>query len=156
MTSNVGAKEILSNNQQPLGFSGSEQRGSTEIEKTVMREVKKMFRPEFLNRIDEIIVFEQLGDKQIKLICKNMIEEVLSRLREMGIQARVSSKVIESIVKEEFDKNYGARTLKRAITTRIEDMLSEEILQRNIKKGDDIVIAPKGDIFVVVKEKIHS
>ena len=153
MTSNLGAKEILGNVSSKLGFNnGEENKNLSEHEKIknkVMDEVKRAFKPEFLNRIDDIIVFDRLSEDNIKEIAKLMLKSLETRLNANDITVSFSDAAIEKIAKSGFDPVYGARPLRRAIQNEIEDMLSEEIIDGNIKNGDKITVDVADDKFVV-------
>ena len=155
MTSNLGAKEILGNVSSKLGFNnGEENKNLSEHEKIknkVMDEVKRAFKPEFLNRIDDIIVFDRLTEDNIKEISKLMLKSLETRLSANDITVSFSDAAIEKIAKSGFDPVYGARPLRRAIQNEIEDMLSEEIIDGNIKNGDKITVDVADDKFVVNK-----
>ena len=155
MTSNLGAKEILGNVSSKLGFNnGEENKNLSEHEKIknkVMDEVKRAFKPEFLNRIDDIIVFDRLSEDNIKEIAKLMLKSLETRLNANDITVSFSDAAIEKIAKSGFDPVYGARPLRRAIQNEIEDMLSEEIIDGNIKNGDKITVDVADDKFVVNK-----
>lgn len=155
MTSNLGAKEILGNVSSKLGFSsGSDDKGLSEHEKIknkVMDEVKRAFKPEFLNRIDDIIVFDRLSEKDIKAIAELMLKSLKERLTSNEIDISFSDAAIEKIAKSGFDPVYGARPLRRAIQNEIEDMLSEEIIDGNISGGDKITLDVSEDKFTVNK-----
>ncbi len=147
MTSNVGARLIT--DKKMLGF---ESRGDEKvsynkeydfIKKEVLAELKKQFRPEFINRIDEIIVFHKLTDKEITKIIDIMLKEVTDRLKEQNIQIQISDSVKTLISKKGIDTNYGARPLRRAIQTMIEDKLAEQILDGKIKQGGKITLESK-------------
>ncbi|WP_222599183.1 ATP-dependent protease ATP-binding subunit ClpC [Aquibacillus kalidii] len=144
MTSNVGASELKRN--KFVGFSmGDEEANYKDMRSKVMDEMKKAFRPEFLNRIDEIIVFHSLEKKHMKDIVKLMIEQLRKRLVEQEIDFSVSDKALEKIATEGFDPEYGARPLRRSIQKNIEDLLSEELLKETIKKGQKINIDVNSD-----------
>ncbi len=139
MTSNVGAKLISNTGGKTLGFSADDNGGvmsQTAIREAVMGELKKCFRPEFLNRVDDIIVFEQLKKDDIKEIAKRLLSTLTKRVAEMGIELDFDESAIEKIADEGFDPVYGARPLRRAIQSQIEDKLSEEMLEGKIKAGD--------------------
>ena len=146
MTSNVGASKLTQTKR--VGFGGLDD-ANVEIKKNVMDDLKKTFRPEFLNRLDEIIVFNQLTEDEIKQIAKIMLASVSERLLENGIDATFNDSAIALLAKEGFDPVYGARPLRRAITSKIEDLFAEEILSGNIQKGDKVSVSAKGDKFVI-------
>ncbi len=149
MTSNVGAGKLTQ--AKRVGFG--DENTNTEIKKNVMDDLKKTFRPEFLNRLDEIIVFNQLTEDEIKEIAKIMTKSVSERMKDNGIDVSFNDSAITLLSKEGFDPVYGARPLRRAITSKIEDLLAEEMLSGNIEKGDKISISAKGDKFTVNKLK---
>ena len=131
MTSNVGASKIT-DNKQALGFGDNKDVNKT-IEDLVMEDLKKTFKPEFLNRVDEIVVFNQLEKDDIVEIARRMLKSLNKRLAEMNIKAEFTDEAISAIADAGFDKVYGARPLRRAIQTKIEDPLSELILENKIK-----------------------
>ncbi len=143
MTSNVGASTIKK--QRTLGFtSGSSDEEKNEYEKmkeNVLTELKKTFRPEFLNRIDEIIVFHSLNKEHIKHIVSLMIGNLSKRLERMNIKIELDDKARDLLADEGFDPVYGARPLQREIRRKIEDRLSEELLKGTIKKSDTIKVS---------------
>lgn len=130
MTSNVGAEKITEN-KTALGF-GENSDSSKNIEELVMTDLKKTFKPEFLNRIDEIIVFNQLEKNDIKEIARRMLGSLEKQLKELGTSIAFTDAAIDAIADAGFDKVYGARPLRRAIQTRIEDQLSELLLENKL------------------------
>ena len=138
MTSNVGASSILE--PKRLGFSADNSKAADEekMKQNVMGALKETFRPEFLNRVDDIIVFNKLGDDDIKKIASLMLDEVKARISQRGIAVSFSDEVTSLLAKEGFDPVYGARPLRRAIVRRVEDGLSEEILSGRIGEGDSV------------------
>lgn len=152
MTSNVGASELKRNKY--VGFNlGDEDHDYKEMKSKVMEEMKRTFRPEFLNRIDETIVFHALDKKHIKEIVKLMISQVQERLKEQEIVFTITQRAVEKIAEVGFDPEYGARPLRRAIQKNIEDLLSEEMLKGNIKKGEEVKIGlnNRGEFIVITK-----
>lgn len=142
MTSNVGAKLITSSGNSSLGFKGDDSNKAMSheaIRDAVMGELKKCFRPEFLNRVDDIIVFEQLGKDDIKEIARRLLATLQKRVHDMGIELSFDESAIEKISDEGFDPVYGARPLKRAIQSQIEDKLSEEMLDGKITASNSYV-----------------
>ncbi len=137
MTSNVGAKKISQSGQGVLGFAAdkSETADEKKIREAVMGELKNMFRPEFLNRVDDIIVFRQLKQEDINEIARRMLSGLSKRVRELDFELEFSDEAIEEIGKAGFDPVYGARPLRRAIQQKIEDKLSEEMLEGKLNKG---------------------
>lgn len=151
MTSNVGAKLISNTGAKTLGFSADENGGvmsQTAIREAVMGELKKCFRPEFLNRVDDIIVFEQLKKDDIKEIAKRLLSTLSKRVGEMDIELEFDETAVEKIADEGFDPVYGARPLKRAIQSQIEDKLSEEMLEGKIKAGEKYTCRYDGEKFL--------
>ncbi|MDY3088550.1 MAG: ATP-dependent Clp protease ATP-binding subunit [Oscillospiraceae bacterium] len=151
MTSNVGAKLITNAGNAALGFKGEEGNGTmsqSDIKDAVMGELKKCFRPEFLNRVDDIIVFEQLNKDDIKEIARRMLKTLKNRVHDMGIELSFDDSAIEKIADEGFDPVYGARPLRRAIQSEIEDKLSEEMLDGRITSGNKYVCKHTDDEFV--------
>lgn len=151
MTSNVGAKLITNAGNAALGFKGEEGNGTmsqSDIKDAVMGELKKCFRPEFLNRVDDIIVFEQLNKDDIKEIARRMLKTLKNRVHDMGIELSFDDSAIEKIADEGFDPVYGARPLRRAIQSEIEDKLSEEMLDGRITSGNKYVCKHTDDGFV--------
>ena len=156
MTSNVGATKIKQ--QKNLGFTtiSNEEKEAYEYEKMkecIMSELKKQFRPEFLNRIDDIIVFHALNEEHISQIVILMAEQVVKRLKEMDINLEMDDEAISLIAKSGIDLEYGARPLKRAIQKELEDELSEAILRGEVKKGSSIVTKIKNNKVVFVTKE---
>ena len=150
MTSNLGAKQIL-NSGSKLGFAGdSNDDGDSDVIKSrVTEELKRAFRPEFLNRIDEIIVFERLKKEDVREIAKLMLGELKKRLSANEIEAEFTDSAIDAISDAGYDKDYGARPLRRAVQSKIEDMLSEKIIDGEVKSGSKITIDYENGEFTV-------
>jgi ATP-dependent Clp protease ATP-binding subunit ClpC len=141
MTSNVGARDIVE--PKHLGFTTAivnEARDYEDMKKNVMNELKKTFRPEFLNRVDELIVFHPLTQENINEIAALMLNEVSKRLKASGIALSADEGVKELLAKKGFDKVYGARPLRRTIQSMVEDKLAEELLDGKIREGDSVKI----------------
>ena len=152
MTSNIGARTIT--DKKALGFANTEKdkdenKEYEEIKKEVMDEVKRELRPEFINRIDEIIVFHKLNDNEINSIIDIMLKEVENRLKEQKIKIEIDGSVKDLIASKGIDKSYGARPLRRTIQTLLEDKLVEEILDGNIKKNKVAKITAKDGKIIV-------
>ena len=147
MTSNIGARLITE--KKSLGFTNSaeedEAKEYEEIKKNVMAELKKQLRPEFINRIDDIIVFHKLNDEEINSIIDLLLKNVEQRLVEQGLNIKIDKSVKELIAKKGVDKEFGARPLRRAIQNIVEDKLAEEILDGNIKPGLEAKLVAKDD-----------
>lgn len=159
MTSNVGAHTIKK--QKTLGFAGivkdEKESAYEKMKENVMGELKKKFRPEFLNRLDEVIVFHSLEKEHILQIVELMIKNLTKRMKNMDINIEISDDVKRLIGEKGFDLEYGARPLKRTITRLLEDALSEEILRGNISKNDDLLAQVEdGKIVFKSKLKIHK
>jgi len=157
MTSNVGSK-VIEKGGGGLGFEFSENQADAQyrcIRSLVNEELKAYFRPEFLNRLDEIIVFRQLTKDEVKQISSILLGEVCSRLTEQGITLEVTERFKDRLVEEGYDPSYGARPLRRAITRLLEDCLAEEILSGSIKDGDTVVVDTddEGQIKVLQGQK---
>ncbi len=138
MTSNVGAR-LITEKQTNLGFFGGEQQADNDnakIREAVLGELKKLFKPEFLNRVDDTIVFNKLTEKDIQAIAKNLLKNLEKRLNDLDIKAEFDDSAVEAVAKAGFDEIYGARPLKRAIQSNIEDAISEKMLDGSIKSGD--------------------
>lgn len=138
MTSNVGASKIT-DEKLALGF-GQEDGKKLSIEDLVMPDLKKTFKPEFLNRLDDIIVFNQLEQSDIEEIAKRMLKSLQKRTHDLGIELDFTDTAISELAKEGFDKTYGARPLRRAIQSKIEDKLSELILDKTISEGSKCTV----------------
>ena len=136
MTSNLGARH-LTEKKQSLGFGESSE--ETNQKEKVLNELKSVFRPEFLNRVDDIIVFSKLTKDEICEIAEMMLSQLKKRLLDLNITVEFESSAISEIADSGFDPVYGARPLRRAIQSRIEDALSEKILDSSIKNGDTVV-----------------
>jgi len=154
MTSNVGAHLIQK--EKTLGFvpHRREEESYNKMKESIMEELKKTFRPEFLNRIDEVIVFHALNEEHIKKIVELMLNELNERLKDYEIQIEVTESAKEILTKEGFDPLYGARPLRRAIQRLVEDQLSEKMLQGEISRGNTVIIdGADGKLTFTKKEK---
>lgn len=153
MTSNIGARNIIS--PKKLGFVSQEdaEKSYEDMKKSVMDEVKRTFKPEFLNRIDETIVFHPLTSEQIREIASIMIKRLIERIsKNVGIQISLTEAALDFLGKKGYNQAYGARPLRRTIQTYIEDKLSDEILAGNVKEGDAINIDVDGEVCVFNKQ----
>jgi ATP-dependent Clp protease ATP-binding subunit ClpC len=150
MTSNLGAKNMIS--EKTIGFTNETTAASYEkIKSAVMNDLKKAFRPEFLNRIDEIIVFHPLKEDEIKTIAGIMLHTLTNRLSGNGITATFDDSAVALLAKEGFDATYGARPLRRAIQTKVEDAFAEAMLDGKITDGDSVQVVAKDDQIVIEK-----
>lgn len=148
MTSNVGASALKRNKYVGFAVQGPDQ-NYKDMKDKVLDELKKAFRPEFLNRIDETIVFHSLEKKHLKEIVTLMADQLKKRLLEQGIDFELTEAAKEKIAEDGYDPEYGARPLRRAIQRHIEDLLSEELLKGTIEKGKHVQIDVENDKYVV-------
>jgi ATP-dependent Clp protease ATP-binding subunit ClpC len=156
MTSNVGAEAIKKNSS--LGFTATQDGGReyANMKDKVLAELKKSFRPEFLNRIDESIVFHSLDEANILSIVSLMVEDLRKRLKEQGVDFHLTENAKQFLAKVGYDPTYGARPLRRAIQKHIEDRISEELLRGTIVKGDSLLIDESNQELSVVKVEKNS
>ena len=153
LTSNTGAQRITAKGGK-LGFSShyGDTRSPGELKSLVMEEVERVFRPEFLNRLDEIIVFQQLSRPQITEIAQRMLNDTKERLSKLGVQLDVSPEAVNLLAEAGFDPIYGARPLRRSIRAQIEDRLAEFLLNKTLQKGDTAVVsASDKELAITVK-----
>ncbi|MDY6784292.1 MAG: ATP-dependent Clp protease ATP-binding subunit [Cyanobacteriota bacterium] len=153
MTSNIGSK-VIEKGGGGIGFEFSEDKAESaynRIRSLVNEELKNYFRPEFLNRLDEIIVFRQLAEDEIKEISEILLQEVFRRLTEKNITLQVTDKFKELLVKEGYNPSYGARPLRRAIMRLLEDVLAEEILSGRVGDGDTATVDVNEEGKVIVR-----
>lgn len=144
LTSNVGAARITAKGSK-LGFSATERRdGETrpieELKAAVLDDLKKVFRPEFLNRLDETIVFTQLGRTEIQAIARRMLERVGERMKALGVTLRFTDRALETLADQGFDPDYGARPLRRTIRAQVEDVAAEQLLSGALQAGDTALV----------------
>ena len=158
MTSNAGAQSIVS--PKRLGFTGHEDAKAdyNKMKEGVMDEVKRLFKPEFLNRIDEMIVFHALSREDICEIVKIMLATIEKRcMAQMDLRLKVEDALLEHLAEKGFDEKYGARPLRRAIQTELEDKLTEEILEGKVRQGDTVTLGfADGNVKVAVRHKRES
>ena len=149
MTSNIGAQKITGNARKSLGFAeGGEntaERTFEQIKEDVLSELKTVVRPEFLNRIDDIIVFNRLSEDEIAQIADGMLRKVAERMQEMGITMDWTDAAKKHLAKAGFDPVYGARPLRRAVTNEVEDLVAEQSLEGKIKSGDHVTLDAEDD-----------
>jgi ATP-dependent Clp protease ATP-binding subunit ClpC len=159
MTSNIGSK-VIEKGGGGLGFEFGggdvEETQYNRIRSLVNEELKQYFRPEFLNRLDEIIVFRQLSRDEVKQIAEIMLREVFSRMRDKGIDLSVTEAFKERLVEEGYNPSYGARPLRRAVMRLLEDSLAEEFLSGRIGEGDAAVVDVNDDKQVVIRKRETS
>ena len=158
MTSNAGA--TLLKNKSSLGFGTSTKaREETEYEKMkniINEELKKTFRPEFLNRVDDIIVFKELGKPEIKDIVRIMLDELKERVKDLELDLKFTEDVVNYISEVGFDKEYGARPIARSIRTNIEDVLADKFVNGEIERGDSVTVYKNGETLVIRRNKIKN
>ena len=157
MTSNVGARNITSADK-PLGFDGRETHPDDAAEKafqqakeTVLAELRQTFRPEFLNRIDEIIVFRQLTEENIRSIARRMLDIIGGRMAQQGITLQADDDAVAALAKDGFDARYGARPLRRTLQTEVEDAVAEQMLEGKLQSGDTAHVCLKDGKVVIEK-----
>ncbi len=150
MTTNIGAREIT--DKAKMGFGNLENQDYKEIKSNVISQIKKLFKPEFLNRIDNIVVFKALNIAELKEIAGNMLSELKARLFSKNIMCEFSEDSVNFIVEKCRNSNYGARPLKRAIQDNIENLIAEKILSGDIRENDNIEIDFQNEITVKQKE----
>ena len=153
MTSNAGAHAI--GRQRAVGFGSAfdDERSYEAMKESIMGEVKKIFRPEFINRVDEIIVFHSLEQEHIDKIAMLMMDNVARRLKERGIDLEITPEAARTVARAGYDLQYGARPLRRAIQRLVEDALSEEILTGEIQTGEKVRVLLDGDKLEFVNVK---
>ena len=141
MTSNLGAREVKDfGNGVGFGTEALKAQESKNIRNTIEKSLKKAFSPEFLNRVDEIVIFNSLEKEDLKKIINIELQNLLKRIKDIGYDVKISSKAINFLCNKGFDKKYGARPLKRAIQKYVEDLLAEEIVKTKLTVGDAIMI----------------
>lgn len=157
MTSNVGAR-LITEKKGSLGFASEENQklDSEKVKELVLGELKSTFRPEFLNRVDDIIVFHKLTDEDIREIAGRMLKTLQKRLSEIGISAEFAEAAVAEIAKEGFDPIYGARPLRRAIQTKLEDRLSELMLEGKVHAGNRVVCDFENGEFIFVESPLEK
>jgi ATP-dependent Clp protease ATP-binding subunit ClpC len=148
MTSNIGGEAI--SKQATLGFTSQKEEQTYEaMKQKFLDAMKQAFRPEFLNRLDEVIVFKPLSKQDLKKIVGLEIKDVEQRLKEKGLRLNASDSALDFLVQKGFDEKFGARPLKRTIRKYIEDPLSDDIISERIKQGDVIGLEAEGDRMVL-------
>ena len=162
MTSNVGAKNITADAAR-LGFDGgdkdekeSEEAHFGRIRDAVMADLKRTFRPEFLNRIDEIIVFRQLTEDNIRQIARRMLDVTGARMAQQGITLAADDDAVAELARDGFDPQYGARPLRRAIQSMVEDAVAEKMLEGQLKSGDTAHVRLRDGKVVIESEAAHA
>lgn len=158
MTSNAGA--TLLKNKSSLGFGTSEKtKEEKEYEKMkniINEELKKTLRPEFLNRVDDIVVFKELGKSEIRDIVRIMLDELRERVQDLELELKFTEDVVDYISKVGFDKEYGARPIARSIRTNIEDVLADKFVNGEIERGDSVTVYKNGESLVIRRNKVKN
>ena len=157
MTSNIGAK-ALTDAGSKLGFETGDKNVEADADKTyeraketVLEELRRTFRPEFLNRIDDIIVFRALTEQDIEEVARRMLKTVDNRMESMGIHLDATEEAVKELAREGFDPKYGARPLRRAIQSKVEDAVAERILDGTFNTGDTAKLTVEDNKLVVTK-----
>lgn len=152
LTSNVGARQITARGS--LGFSAVESTGGlrprTQVEQAVMEEAKRTFRPEFLNRLDEIVIFRQLDEPQLDTIGRRMLDDLSRRLAALGVSLSVAQEARQLLARSGFDPDYGARPLRRVIRAQIEDPAAELLLSGRLPSGSELTVTVQGEKLVLL------
>lgn len=151
MTSNIGARNII--DSKKLGFTNTvdKDRNYEDMKKNVMSEVKQIFKPEFLNRIDDVIVFQPLDKEQIKQIVRLLVNELINRIKNnMNIEVEISDLVVSHLADIGFDQNFGARPIKRIIQSKVEDIFAEELLDGKFKSKEKVIVDFKDEKIVFI------
>ena len=149
MTGNIGAREIT-DKRVNMGFG----QGTVEIrsKELVLSELKKLFKPEFLNRVDATVIFEPLSMESAEVICRLMLNDLSRRAQEAGIKLSYTDKAVSELVKKGYDKVYGVRPLRRTIVSEAEDRLAQAMIDGTLRAGDTAVIDFDGSINIKSKD----
>jgi ATP-dependent Clp protease ATP-binding subunit ClpC len=146
MTSNVGAN-LITENKGSIGFADDSARDNN-VNSRVMNELKKTFKPEFINRVDETVIFSKLEQISIEAICRLLLDDVSKRAEDLSVTLTFADKAVAELARIGYDKAYGVRPLRRMITTKVENLLSEKLLAGEIESGDSVSITVKGEEFI--------
>ena len=157
MTSNIGAKALTAAGAK-LGFDADDKKAEADADaayaqakETVLAELRQTFRPEFLNRIDEIIVFRQLTEENIRSIARRMLDIIGGRMAQQGITLQADDDAVAALAKDGFDARYGARPLRRTLQTEVEDAVAEQMLEGKLQSGDTAHVCLKDGKVVIEK-----
>lgn len=148
MTSNVGAR-LITENRQNLGFVSGDSAQAEDKKKQILEELKKTFKPEFINRVDDVIIFNKLTKDDIGRICVNMLGDLSERASSLGMEISFEESAVEKLAQLGYDDKYGARPLRRVITSRVEDMLAQRIVEKQIGQGGRLKVKAEGEEFLV-------
>jgi ATP-dependent Clp protease ATP-binding subunit ClpA len=159
MTSNAGSRQLTSRSKAHLGFQLAAATGEGEraaLHERVLDAVKETFRPEFLNRIDEVIVFDRLSQPQLREVVQKMLRDVRERLADRGVELTLSEAAADWLVERGYDDAFGARPLRRLIQREVENALARRLLAREVREGDRVVVevGPEGLTFEVQSEQL--
>ncbi|KRN32289.1 ATP-dependent Clp protease ATP-binding subunit [Weissella halotolerans] len=156
MTSNLGATRLR--DEKKVGFGSINPLDDYEAMQAVIKDtLKQTFRPEFINRLDETVVFHSLGKEELRKIVKLMAQDLINRVAEQGVTVKLTPAAIDLVAKAGFDPEYGARPIRRALQTKVEDKLSEELLAGHVTVGDQVTIGAKqGEVTIRVKENSRA
>ena len=151
MTSNLGAKSLFA--RAPLGFSGSisDSEKDAEMRKRVQEELKNVFRPEFLNRLDDIILFRPLAKEELRKITASLLDKSAKRLASAGITLCAEGSAVDYLLEKGYDEVYGARPLRRAVTKYVEDAITEKMLERELRVGDTVRLYASDGVLSITK-----
>lgn len=158
MTSNAGAEKIIEPKRLGFNSNGSEEQDYEMMKRDLEEHIKKTFKPEFINRIDDIIIFHTLSEKDIREIVNIMFKDVAKRSREqLGINVSFKPSVKDYCAKISYDRKYGARPLRRTIESKVEDIMAEKVLSGEITEGDNVSVTHKnGEILFSIEKREHS
>ena len=153
LTSNLGAKSLSGG--APLGFSGSVSKAEqeAETEKNIQSELKSFFRPEFLNRLDDIIVFRKLDEEDLKRITRGLLDESIARLAAAGLTVETDESTVDFLLKNGYREGYGARPLRRAVTRYVEDYIATKLLSGELREGDRIRLVGQRDELQLIRQE---
>jgi ATP-dependent Clp protease ATP-binding subunit ClpC len=152
MTSNLGS-ELIVGRRGSLGFGGTADAANADLRDQVMRRLREAFRPEFLNRIDEIVVFQQLATDQLERITDLLLEETRRRLRAQGVDVQFTPEAVGWLAERGYEPQFGARPLRRAIQREVDNRLSRLLLDGRLRSGQRVVVGVRdGDLDLEVKE----
>jgi ATP-dependent Clp protease ATP-binding subunit ClpC len=151
MTSNVGAESIKQNKQVGFNRAIDEAQNYQQMKNRVMEQMKHTFRPEFINRLDEIIVFQNLSDQELAQIVDLLLKDLEKRVKDNGYEMEIREGARKLIMKEGHDPSYGARPLKRALQKLVEDSISEEILKKTVVPGDKLLVDAVDEQIIITK-----
>jgi len=152
MTSNVGARDLFEKKRLGFNDSSDAEKNAEHVKSNLISELKRLFKPEFLNRVDDIIIFHTLGNDEIKQIAVKMLDNLKIRMANAGITVSFGGAILDMLAKAGFDPAYGARPLRRAIQNKIEDFAAEQMLGGKIKDGDSILLDYENDKVTVTKQ----